>query len=105
MDQYVKQGDGGVLRVGAAGVPLDSVVAGFAQGHSAETIQEQYPSLTLEEVYGAISYYLGHRQEVDAYLKRQDTAWNEGQRISEQKPSAVVRRLRALKRAEPAATK
>ena len=105
MDQYVKQDEKGALRVGTAGVPLDSVVAGFQQGHSAETIQEQYPALSLEEVYGAISYYLGHRKDVDTYLQRQDAAWEQWESRSEQQPSAVVRRLRAIKRAQPAATK
>ena len=47
---YVRKDDHGVLRVGETRVMLDSVVAGFHQGHSAETIAQQYPALTLEEV-------------------------------------------------------
>ena len=39
---------------------LDSVVAAFHQGHSAETIAQQYPALSLEEIYGAITYYLAN---------------------------------------------
>jgi hypothetical protein len=51
---YVRVDENGVYRVGMTRVMLDSVVAAFRQGHSAETIRQQYPALTLEEVYGSI---------------------------------------------------
>ncbi len=38
---YVRRDEHGVLRVGGTRVMLDSVVAGFDQGHSAETIAQQ----------------------------------------------------------------
>ena len=52
---YVRQDEHGVLRIGDTRVMLDSVIAAFHQGHSAETIAQQYPALQLEEVYGAIA--------------------------------------------------
>jgi uncharacterized protein (DUF433 family) len=93
---YVRVDEQGVYRVAETRVMLDSVVAAFLQGHSAETIRQQYPALSLEEVYGSIAYYLGHRAEVDAYLKRQEAVWQHWQARSEQQPSPVVERLRAL---------
>ena len=55
-------------------VSLDSVVLAFLQGLSPETIaSECFPTLTLEQVYGAIAYYLAHRTKIDAYLKRTDS--------------------------------
>jgi uncharacterized protein (DUF433 family) len=96
---YVRLDENGVLRVGAGRVMLDSVVAAFQQGHSPETIRQQYPALSLEEVYGSIAYYLGHLDEVNAYLGRQDAVWKEWQARTEQRPSPVVERLRALRRA------
>ena len=102
MDQqngYVQTDKHGVMRVGNTHVMLDSVVAAFEQGHSPETIRSQYPSLTLEQVYGAITYYLSHRQEVEEYLRRQEGEWAKWRAESERHPSAVVDRLRALKAA------
>ena len=96
---YVRQDEQGVWRVGATRVMLDSVIAAFQQGHSPETIRQQYPALSLEEVYGSIAYYLGHLEEVNAYLKRQDEVWKEWQARSEAESSPVVERLRALRRA------
>jgi uncharacterized protein (DUF433 family) len=101
---YIRQDEQGVYRVGVTRVMLDSVVAGFEQGHSPETIRQQYPALSLEEVYGAIAYYLAHREEVNEYLRRQDAVWEHWRRKSEEKPNPVVERLQALKHAQVSET-
>jgi uncharacterized protein (DUF433 family) len=58
----------GTLYVGETRVPLDTVVGVFGMGVSPEEIVRRYDTLCLAEVYGALSYYLAHREEVDAYL-------------------------------------
>jgi uncharacterized protein (DUF433 family) len=68
---YVEQRDGGYW-VQDTRVSLDSVVYRFLEGLSPENIADCFPGLTLEQVYGAITYYLGHRAEIDAYLKAAD---------------------------------
>jgi uncharacterized protein (DUF433 family) len=60
--------DHGVIRVGGTRVTLDTVVAAFLRGATSEEIVQQYPSLTLADVYVVIGYYLGHRESVDRYL-------------------------------------
>ena len=60
----------GVARVGGTRVTLDTVVAAFADGATAEEIVQQYPSVALADVYAVLGYYLRHRPEVDAYLQR-----------------------------------
>jgi uncharacterized protein (DUF433 family) len=98
--RYVRVDEHGAMRIGNSRVMLDSIVAGFEQGHSPETLQQQYPALSLEEVYGAITYYLAHTDEVHAYLKRQDELWEAWRAKSAGQPSPVVERLRALRVAE-----
>src|SRR5258708_17764933 len=61
-------------------VTLDSVVYGFLDGESAETIQENFRSLTLEQVYGAVAYYLGHRAKIDEYLKEGEAEFEAARR-------------------------
>jgi len=92
----------GVYRVSNKRVMLDSVLAGFLDGDSPETIRQNYSNLTLEEVYGSIAYYLGHREECDAYLKRQEEVWEKFRKESDANPIPVVERLRALKKAQTA---
>ena len=70
---YVEQREQGYWISGSR-VSLESVVFAFLDGLSPETIaSECFPVLTLEQVYGAITYYLSHRQAVDAYLKQVET--------------------------------
>lgn len=68
---YIEQRSGGYYIRGTR-VSLDSVVYRWLEGLPPETIADCFPALTLEQVYGAIAYYLGHRAEVDAYLKAAD---------------------------------
>lgn len=101
---YVHTDDHGVMRVGATRVMLDSIVAGFQQGHSPETIQQQYPAVSLEEVYGTIAWYLAHAEEAEQYLARQAAVWEHEREKAARRPSPVVQRLRALREQKAAAT-
>jgi uncharacterized protein (DUF433 family) len=73
--EYVKRIEG-VYRVGDTRVSLDSLVYLFREGMSVESMVESYPALTLEEVHGALAFYLANESEIDAYLA-------DGERISE----------------------
>lgn len=97
---YVRLDEGGTLRVGDSRVSLDSVVIEFLKGESAESIRRNFPVLSLEEVYGTIAYYLGHRGQVDAYLRSRRRSWDEFRGRCESDPSPAAARLRAMKRAD-----
>jgi uncharacterized protein (DUF433 family) len=71
---YVEQQEG-IYRVAGTRVSLDSIVYAFLDGHTAESIQQSFPVLTLEQVYGAITYYLAHREAIEAYLREQEAAF------------------------------
>jgi uncharacterized protein (DUF433 family) len=58
--EYVTQVHG-AYRISGTRVSLDSVVYAFLNGVSPESIQDSFPVLTLEQVYGAIAYYLAHQ--------------------------------------------
>jgi hypothetical protein len=45
-------------------VPLAAVVYEFRNGETPEAIQSNFSTLTLEQVYGAITFYLGNKEEV-----------------------------------------
>jgi uncharacterized protein (DUF433 family) len=65
--------DDGTIRIANSRVTLDSIVHEFKEGASAEQIQEDFPSLSLREIYGATSYYLDHTDDVEQYLQEQET--------------------------------
>ena len=58
----------GAYRIGDTRVSLDSLVYLFREGVSAEGMVESYPALTLEQVHGALAFYLAHQKDIDAYL-------------------------------------
>jgi len=55
-------------------VPLAVIVREFQNGQSPEAIRSSFPTLTLEQVYGAITFYLGHKDEVDGDVVARETA-------------------------------
>ena len=65
--EYVKKVED-VYRVGDTRVSLDSLIYLFREGMSAESMVENYSALTLEQVHGALAFYLGNQKEIDAYL-------------------------------------
>jgi uncharacterized protein (DUF433 family) len=69
-EPYVTHVDSGYYVAGTR-VSLDSVVYGFLGGQTAEAIAQSLPVLSLEQVYGAVAYYLAHRQGIDEYLAAQ----------------------------------
>lgn len=65
--------DAGVLRVGDTRVSLDSVLAAFNTGSTAEEIVQQYDVLALADVYSVLGYYLDNQHEFDSYLATRKT--------------------------------
>jgi uncharacterized protein (DUF433 family) len=72
--EYVELSEG-AYRIAGTRVSLDSIVYRFREGLSAESIAESFPALTLEQVYGAITFYLANQDQVNQYLR-------EGERLS-----------------------
>jgi uncharacterized protein (DUF433 family) len=68
----------GVVRIAGTRITLDTVVAAFNEGFSAEEIAEQYPTLTLADVYSVIGYYLRYRSTLDAHLRERQA---QGERV------------------------
>ena len=61
---FVELRDGSFYPIGSR-IPLAHLIYNFQNGDTAETIQSSYSTLTLEQVYGAITFYLGNKEEVE----------------------------------------
>ena len=90
----------GVIRVGGTRVSLDTLVAAFEAGATAEEMVQQYPSVALADVYSVIAYYLRHQAEIQAYLtkRQQQAAQVREQNERRFDPSGVRDRLMARRR-------
>jgi uncharacterized protein (DUF433 family) len=102
--QYVEQRED-IYRVSRTRVSLDSIVYAFLEGQTAESIAQSFPALTLEQVYGAITFYLANRPGIDAYLRREEAefealrqAWRTQNATFYQKMADARRQRQAIRR-------
>jgi uncharacterized protein (DUF433 family) len=97
-------GEGGVFRITGTRVTLDSIVREFKNGATPEQIQEDFPSVTLSDIYSVIAYYLQHSRTVEDYLSAQAQAAKEVRREVESRVDTrgLRERLR-LRRAQATA--
>ncbi len=90
----------GVIRVSGTQVTLDSIINYYLQGESPEDLYEGFPTVPLTDIYAIIAYYLAHRDDLDAYLKRRK---EEGERIRQEMETRYppkITRAELLKRLE-----
>jgi uncharacterized protein (DUF433 family) len=62
--EFVERRHGSFYLIGSR-VPLAHLVREFQLGESPEGIRSHYPTLSLEQVYGAITFYLGNKEAVE----------------------------------------
>ena len=93
---YVEERNGGLYIVGTR-VSLDSIVEAFRKGMSAESIGEEFETLTPAQVYGALAYYLERREAVEDYRERQERRFAEIRRHAPALPDDLVQRLKAAR--------
>jgi uncharacterized protein (DUF433 family) len=97
--EYVEQREGGYWIVGTR-VSLDSIVYAFLRGAAPESIAQSFPVLKLEEVYGAVTYYLGHQEEVNSYLRQHDREFDTLRAQARQINPSLYKRLEEAKKVE-----
>ncbi len=97
--EYVEQREGGYWIAGTR-VSLDSIVYAFLRGAAPESIAQSFPVLKLEEVYGAVTYYLGHQEDVNSYLRQNDREFDTLRAQSRQVNSGMYQKLEAARKVE-----
>jgi uncharacterized protein (DUF433 family) len=87
----------GVMRVNGTRVTLETIVAAFTEGATAEEIAQQYPSVSLAQVYQVIGYYLQSSSELGPYLakRRQEACETKAANESMWPPDGIRERLLA----------
>ena len=96
--EYVRKIDG-VYRVGHTRVSLDSLIYLFRKGMSVESMVESYTVLTLEQVHGALAFYLANQKEIDAYLAEGQRAAEVQHRQSRQTNAELIAKLQRARNA------
>jgi len=86
------------IRIKGSRIGIESVLYEYIyREQSPKSINEKFPTLTLEQIYATILYYLHNHEKIEAYI----TDWLEwGKKMREEQrrnPPPVVVRLRNLK--------
>ncbi|MGL4883411.1 MAG: DUF433 domain-containing protein [Waterburya sp.] len=89
---YIEQRDRGYWIEGTR-ISLDSVVYSFLNGESPESIAQNFPLLSLEQVYGAIAFYLANRELVDTYLQEDEAEFERLQQSCKEKSPLLYQKF------------
>lgn len=69
------------IEIGADGVPMiagtntkvvEIILPHLAWGWHGDQLHENYPHLSLAQIYSALSYYYDHQQEIDDDIRRRE---------------------------------
>jgi len=82
------------IRIAGTRIGIETVLRGYQEGCSPEEIVLRYPTLSLEQVYATITYYLANREQVEIYVKQVRRLQEEAFKEQQQRPNEFVRALR-----------
>lgn len=68
---FIERRDSGYYLVGSR-VPIDRIVREYRDGEQSEAIRSHYPTLSLEQVNGAIAFNLSHKDEVEKVMAERE---------------------------------
>ena len=98
--EFVERRNGSFYLIGSR-VPLAHIVRQFQAGEPAEAIRFHYPTLTLEQVYGAITFYLGNNEEVESDIAEREREEDEFSR-THPTPPETTRKFERMRQQMPA---
>ena len=86
------------IRLKGTRIGIETVLYDYIhRQRSPETIASTYPSLTLEQVYATILYYLHNKEVVSKYLTNWLEWGRQMRRLQANSPSPVRQKLRKIK--------
>jgi uncharacterized protein (DUF433 family) len=89
------------IRIKGTRIGIESLLYEYVhRGQTPEAIAARLPSVSLEQVYATILWYLRDRAQLDAYLADWLAASREARAAQERTPPPVVLKLRQLKTAQ-----
>lgn len=95
----LREDEGGIVRIGNSRVSLDVLVEEYENGMTPDEMVSAYDSLAMADVYGAIAFYLRHRDEVQFYMKRRNDE-AEALRVEIESRHPPIRRAELMARRE-----
>ena len=85
------------IRLKGTRIGIETVLYDFIhRGNSPQKIADRYPSLTLEQVFATITYYLHDKEKIGAYLANWIEHGRKMRAEQERRPPSILTRLRKI---------
>jgi uncharacterized protein (DUF433 family) len=94
--EYIERRETGFYIVGSR-VPIDRIVREYCNGEEPEAIQSHYPTLSTEQVNGAISFYRSHKDEVEQVIAERRLA-EDAYRTAQPAPPDIREKFERMRR-------
>ncbi len=88
----------GSYYVAGSRVSLASIVYEYKDGSSVETIQENFPTLSILQINAAIEFYQANRLEVESHLRELEASWKALEVSAQPVDPALQRRIEDAKK-------
>ena len=96
-DCYLESFSPDDIRVRGTRVGIEHVLTMYCAGRLAEDIALEFPTVTLEQVYGVLAWYLRNREEADNYLHRWQERGRQSRVLQAQRSGPeLIQRLRHM---------
>ncbi len=68
LPDFLSRGSMGEIRLTGHRIDLYLIVLSYNEGHTAEMLHDEYPTLSLASIRKVIAFYLENKAEMDAYV-------------------------------------
>jgi uncharacterized protein (DUF433 family) len=85
------------IRLKGHRIGLEHIVERYQKGCAPEQIAQDFPEAPLEQIYGAITYYLHNKAQVDEYMAEIDQFVEEQVRLAQANPSPIRQKMLQVK--------
>jgi len=96
LESYFEFHDDGAIWIRGHRVGIDLLLEAYKAGRTPEQIAEEFDTIRLQDVYATITYYLRHKERLDAWLRELEERFNRAVEESRNNPSPAAERLRQM---------
>jgi hypothetical protein len=82
------------IRLSGTRVGVEFILSEYLEGATADEIALRFPTLSLEQIYATITYYLADREFVSDYLRRVRQRMDQATHEQDKRPTPFVLALR-----------
>lgn len=98
LNDYFDFWDTDDIRIKGTRVGIETIIEDYLNAASPEEIAVRYPTVTLEQIFATLTFYLRNKHEVDQYLERLRIFTKQAWQNQQRHPSPAIKRLREIKR-------